>query len=872
MAKVDNSSGEGKFTPIIQQYLDLKNQYREYLLMFRLGDFYEMFFEDATVASEELDLVLTGRESGEGRAPMCGVPFHSADGYIAKLIGKGYKIAVAEQMEDPPVAKGLIRREVVRIITPGTVIESGMLSETSNNFIASIFVGDTSCGVAFADVSTGVFYVTGFEGADHIQKLTNETGTFAPSEVLINLPADTLPALSSLLRDRLNAVVDRRDSLSAEKSEELLLKQFGSDSGALGFSGNLERIRAAGTLLDYLYTTQMTDLSYIKNLNIYDEREYMSIDINSRRSLELTASMRGGDKKGSLLWVLDKTKTSLGARLLKRWLEQPLLNCYQIRRRQDAIAALCSDPPGRDELGQSLSGVGDIERIMTKVVYKTANARDLRALCSTLERLPHVKAALAGQKSELLRSLHDGIDELADIRALIDSAIEEEPPHSIREGGMIKSSFHADVEHLRSVMKDGKGWIAKIEAAEREATGIKTLKIGYNKVFGYYIELTKSNVSQAPGRYIRKQTLTGAERYITQELKDMESSILGASDRLVALEGEIFAKVLDVVAGKIHRFQQSAAAVAQADTLYSLSEVSAKNGYACPEVDTSDIIEIRDGRHPVVEKVLGGGYYIPNDTMLDCRDNRLAIITGPNMAGKSTYMRQTAVIVIMAQIGCFVPVKSARIGLVDKVFTRVGASDDLAAGQSTFMLEMSEVAYILYNATKKSLIIYDEIGRGTSTYDGMSIARAVVEYTAGKKLGAKALFATHYHELTELEDSVPGVVNYNIAAKKRGDEITFLRKIVRGGADDSYGIEVAILAGVPQEVISRSKQVLAALEKHEPVKSKTTAKKQDDGGMVSLDDLKNDEIIARIEKLDLNVITPIEAMNILYELKKMTSR
>ena len=868
---------EKKYTPIMQQYLGIKKKHEGYLVFFRLGDFYEMFFEDAKIAAGELDLVLTSREGGSGeRVAMCGVPHHAVDGYLSRLVAKGYKIVICEQMEDASAAVGgLIKRDVVRIVTPGTLTQSEMLAENSNNYIAGIYAGEKQCGLAAADVSTGSFYLTGFDGVDMLDHLLNELGAYTPAEVIFNDDLSIYPKLNTYLRDRISSSVSDRQEMRFElnKASSALTDQFLKSAQELGLEGKDDMIRAAGGLLDYLYETQKTDLSYIRTINVYDGQKYMCIDINTRRNLELCRTMRGNEKKGSLLWVLDRTKSAMGARTLKKWIEQPLTNCYEIQQRQEAVRSLFKDMIERGKLMNALGELSDIERIMTRVAYTSANCKDLLALGASIAKYPLIRSIISPFDCAALKEIHAKLGGLEGVAQLISEAIEDDPPHSVREGGMIRTSFNADVARLREVMRDGKSWITRIETSEREATGIKTLKVSYNRVFGYYIEVTKSNLTQIPDRYIRKQTLANCERFITQELKEMEAEILSATDKLRTIEYDIFMKLLHVIVQKIAEIQVSADAIAKLDALCSLAEAAVKNNYTAPEVDYSDVLDLKDARHPVVEKLLEDSMFVPNDTLLDCDDNMLCIVTGPNMAGKSTYMRQIALITIMAQIGSFVPAKSARVGIVDQVFTRIGASDDLTSGQSTFMLEMNEVAYILDNATKKSLIIYDEIGRGTSTYDGMSIARAIVEYTASKKLGARTVFATHYHELTELEGQISGVKNYNITVKKRGDELIFLRKIVRGGADDSYGIEVAILAGLPGEVIKRSKDILRSLEEHTDVKSPQIKpkiqEKQDEMDNVSFDDLRNEEIAERIGKLDLNILTPIEAMNILYELNKL---
>ncbi len=860
---------------MMQQYFEIKNKYREYILMYRLGDFYEMFFDDAKTASKELELTLTGRDCGEEeRAPMCGVPYHSVEGYIGKLVGKGYKVAICEQLEDPAAAKGIVKRDVVRMITPGTLTESSLLDEKKNNYICAVFVDENEIGAAFSDISTGHVAVTSFEGEHRMQQFIGELGVYAPREIVLNITADGIPAAADFLKNHLQAVINQNE-MSRFDAEEAFSRVHGHFAALPGEFENSENhaLRALGALLSYVEETQKNDLGNIGALNYYKNGQYLEIDINTRRSLELTETMRRAEKKGTLLWVLDKTKTAAGARLLKKYIDQPLKNPYQINRRQAAVAELYDNMIERGELFEALSGVLDLERLITRVVYGTANARDLRAVAQTASKLPAIKNRLAAFESEELADIYKNLDILEDIHALIAHAIVEEPPFSVREGGFIKKGFHAEIDRLSEIEQNSRGWIEKIETTERETTGIKTLKVGYNRVFGYYIEVSKSYVNSVPDRYIRKQTLVGGERYITEELKDMESQVLGAGEKRVALEYQLFTDIRMRVAENVHRIQKTAFMLAKLDVYCSLAEVASRNGYVRPEVGYGDVISIKDGRHPVVEQFAKDSFFVPNDTELDSKKNRFMLITGPNMAGKSTYMRQVALICIMAQIGSFVPAKEARISVIDKVFTRVGASDDLAMGQSTFMLEMSEVAYILANATKQSLIIYDEIGRGTSTFDGMSIARAVAEYTLGKKIGAKTLFATHYHELTTLEYECEGVVNYNIAAKKRGEGITFLRKIVRGAADDSYGIEVAQLAGVPSEVTKRAKEILASIEAGDQpsVPKIKKAKKEEPavGGLLSFESFAEAEVAEKLRKTDINTISPLEALNLIFELKKM---
>jgi len=865
-------------TPMMQQYFEIKDKYREYILMYRLGDFYEMFFDDAKVASAELELTLTGRDCGEAeRAPMCGVPYHAVESYIGKLVGKGYKVAICEQLEDPASAKGIVKRDVVRMITPGTLTESSLLDEKKNNYIAAIYAGDEEIGVAFADISTGHLSVTSFEGNHAMQKLIAELGAYAPREIVLNVSAADLPEASEFLRERLQAVINQNQAprFEPEKAASLVFNHFTNLPGEFEDTEN-PALLAAGALLSYAEETQKNDLGNLGVLNYYKDGEFLELDVNTRRNLELCETMRRAEKKGTLLWVLDKTKTAAGARLLKKFIDQPLKNPYQINRRQSAVAELFDRVIERGELANALAGMLDMERLITRIVYGTANARDLRAVAQTAVKIPEVKNLLSSFESEELAGIYKELDTLSDICELISSSIVDEPPFSVREGGFIRPGFHADVDQLTEIEKNSRSWIARIEEAERNATGIKNLKIGYNRVFGYYIEVSKSNIGSVPERYIRKQTLTNGERYFTQELKDMESQVLGAGEKRVALEYQLFCEIRLRVAANVHRVQKTAYLLSKLDVYCSLAEVASRNSYCRPEVTYGDVISIKDGRHPVVEQCAKDSFFVPNDTELDGNANRFMLITGPNMAGKSTYMRQVALICLMAQIGSFVPAKEARISVTDKIFTRVGASDDLAMGQSTFMLEMSEVAYILANATKQSLIIYDEIGRGTSTFDGMSIARAVAEYTLGKKIGAKTLFATHYHELTTLENDMQGVINYHIAAKKRGEGITFLRKIVRGAADDSYGIEVAQLAGVPNAVTKRAKEILDSLEngKQPEVKTRFKEKPKDDTplGMMSFENFVQNEVCEKLKQTDINTISPLEALNLIFELKKILAQ
>ena len=860
-------------TPMMEQYFQVKNQYKDYIVFYRLGDFYEMFFEDAKTVSRELELTLTGRDCGEAeRAPMCGVPFHSAEGYIGRLISKGYKVAICEQTEDPALAKGLVTREVVRVVTPGTLIETDLLSENQNNYLCAICFGEFSYGVCFADVSTAQIYATSFEGDNLDHRLINELGTYSPSEIITNISENKFGKVADFARDRLHAMLSSGQPGRFEYEAALarVKEQFETRIPEDSLRDRA-LIGAVGALLDYIAEMQKKDISYIKELNLYTQGQYLEMDVNTRRNLELCETMRTKEKRGSLLWVLDKTRTAPGARQLRKWLEHPLLNTAEISRRQSAVEELYDGYMLREEMSDLLSGVLDLERLITKIVYGSANAKDLRAVASTIKILPELKALLENCQSAELSRIYNEMDTLADLYVCIDEAIVVDPPFSVREGGMIADGYHEEIDRLRSIMTNGKDYLDQMAEEEREKTGIKTLKISYNKVFGYYIEVTKSLIDQVPDRYIRKQTLSNCERYITQELKDLESTILGAADRICSYEYDLFQQIRSHIAENSARIQKAAALLATADAYLSLATVAARNQYVRPEVDSGDVIDIRDGRHPVVEQFVKDSYFVPNDVLLDTSANRLLLITGPNMAGKSTFMRQVALITLMAQIGSFVPAKEARIGIVDRVFTRVGASDDLASGQSTFMLEMNEVAYILRNATRRSLIIYDEVGRGTSTFDGMSIARAIAEYTYSRRIGAKTLFATHYHELTVLEQEFPGIVNYNVAAKKRGDNITFLRKIVRGSTDDSYGIEVAKLAGLPNEVIKRAKEVLASVESTARALQTTqpeeqVAEPQDDN--ISFDDCMREQVIEELKQVDLNTLSPYEAMTLLFNLQR----
>ena len=867
-------------SPMMEQYFEIKKQYPDTILFFRLGDFYEMFYDDAVLASRELELTLTGRDCGQPeRAPMCGVPFHSYETYVARLIAKGYKVAICEQMEDPALAKGLVKRDIIRVVTPGTVLESSMLDEAKNNYICSVCVSGTRAGVCFADVSTGELHAATLAGGsaeELAQSLMNELSRFSPREILIGQEALDLRPLPDFIKKRLSVSLEllSAEDFDPESCGPLVLEQFKkADLGELELDGRPEIVRAVGALLKYLKRTERSGLERMEGLDLYSGAQYMRLNLNTRRNLELLETMRNKEKRGSLLWVLDRTRTAMGKRLIRSWIENPLLSPAQIGRRLNAVEELTADSILRDGLSERLAGIHDLERLMSRIVYGNSNGRELRSLSSACEPLPALKSLLRDARSELLRGIRDGIDELGDVRGLIERAIVDEPPFSVREGGIVRPGYSEELDVLKGDMSDGRGIVAKIEAQERERTGIPKLRIGYNRVFGYYIEISNAYKDQAPPEYIRKQTLVNCERFITPELKDLEGRILGAHEKSVQLEYQLFDAVRKQVAAEMTRVQRTAAAVARLDVLLSFAQVSVDRKYVRPAVNLSGKIVLKGSRHPVVE-ALSEEPFVPNDAVLDREENRVAIITGPNMAGKSTYMRQIALIVVMAQIGCFVPASSAEVGIVDAVFTRVGASDDLAAGQSTFMVEMAEVAEIVKDATRDSLLILDEIGRGTSTFDGMSIARAVLEYVADRKqLGAKTLFATHYHELTALEELVPGVKNYNIAVKKRGDDITFLRRIVRGGADDSYGIEVAKLAGVPNRIIARAKQVLSELEGGKEVSPPKGRAKADAGGgdtmQMALTPPNHTEILDRLGTIDVNTLTPIECMNTLFELSRL---
>lgn len=859
-----------ELTPMKRQYNDIKAKHQDCLLFFRLGDFYEMFDEDARVASRELDLALTTRdrsvEDPEERTPMCGVPYHSCEAYIARLIAKGYKVAICEQTEDPALAKGLVSRDVIRVITPGTVTESSMLEEGKSNYLCSVFMDNTAGAVAFCDISTGEFCVAGFRenAASHIQ---NELARFMPREAILSAGAEENKELAAFLSKKLDCMTESESGrFDYVAGAARACFQFNVQSvDELGLDGDSAAVCAVGGLLSYIEETQKFDTGHINSLDVFSGGRYMELDYYSRRNLEITESLRTGEKKGSLLWVLDKTKTPMGGRLLRAWTERPLLSPVSIKRRLSAVQELYADNVTRGELIETLKSIGDIQRLIGRAVYGTANGRDLISLGKYCKAMPELSRLLSGKQSAALGAIA-ATDPAAEVSELVLRAICDEPPFSVREGGLLREGYCEEVDRLRSVRDNGAKMVSELELRERERTGIKKLKVGYNRVFGYYIEIPRASSEEVPEEYIRKQTISTSERFFTQELKELESTLLTAKDKIADLEFRCFEDVRLKVSEHVAEIQAIADAVAELDAYCALAEVAVKNGYTMPEVDLSGTLQIKDGRHPVVEQMQKSSLFVPNDTFLNCGEDRVSIITGPNMAGKSTYMRQTALIVLMAQMGSFVPAKSAVIGVVDRVFTRIGASDDLAGGRSTFMVEMTEVADILRYATRSSLLILDEIGRGTSTYDGMAIARAVLEYCADKKrLGAKTMFATHYHELSALEGKLDGIRNYNITAKKRGGALIFLRKIVKGAADDSYGIEVAKLAGVPDAVIERAKCCLKELEGQQPVKSE---KKACEDGQMSLSDMGATDISRELRELNLDTLTPIEAMNLLYELKK----
>ena len=874
-----------ELTPMMKQYMETKSQYQDCILFYRLGDFYEMFFEDALTASRELEITLTGKNCGqEEKAPMCGVPYHAVEGYLNRLVAKGYKVAICEQVEDPKTTKGIVKREVVRIVTPGTNLDTQALDETKNNYIMCIVYIADRYGVSVADISTGDYFVTEIPDS---AKLLDEIYQFSPSEIICNEAFYMSGVDMDGMKDRLGITIYSLESwyFDDEVCRKKLLEHFEVSSFAgLGLADYDCGIISAGALLQYLLETQKNSLSNLTHITPYAAGKFMMIDSSTRRNLELCETLREKQKRGSLLWVLDKTKTAMGARTLRKYVEQPLIDKTEIIRRLDAVQELKEQAISREEIREYLSPVYDLERLITKIAYGSANPRDLTAFRSSLEMLPALLYILQEMKAELLKDLAVDLDPLEDLCILVKKAIREDPPIAMKEGNIINDGYNEEVDKLRRAKSDGKDWLAKLENDEREKTGIKNLKIKYNKVFGYYLEVTNSYKEMVPEYYTRKQTLANAERYITPELKELEDMILGAEDKLYALEYELYSEVRDLIASQIERIQKTAKAVAALDAFASLALVAERNNYVRPKINEKGVIDIKEGRHPVVERMIPNEMFISNDTYLDDQKHRISIITGPNMAGKSTYMRQTALIALMAQIGSFVPAKSANIGLSDRIFTRVGASDDLASGQSTFMVEMTEVANILRNATSKSLLILDEIGRGTSTFDGLSIAWAVIEYISDSRLlGAKTLFATHYHELTELEGKIDNVNNYCIAVKEKGDDIVFLRKIVKGGADKSYGIQVAKLAGVPELVIGRAKEIVEELSdeditarvseiasKERVVKKKPKVKKYDDVDIAQMslfDTVKDDDVLEELKNLDVGNMTPIDALNTIYRLQ-----
>jgi len=871
-----------EYTPMMQHYLKIHEEYKDCILFYRLGDFYEMFFDDAKVVSKELELTLTGKSCGaEERAPMCGIPYHAAETYLTRLVKKGYKVAICEQVEDPKLAKGMVKREVTRVVTPGTTLNAQALDETKNNYIMCIaYIGD-HYGISSADITTGDYYVT---EVDSERKLLDEVNKYQPTEIICNEAFYISGIDIDDMKNRMGIVIYSLDAwyFSDETAQMTLKDHFKvRDLEGLGLADYDSGVVAAGALLKYLYETQKTTLSNLVAIHPYTTGKFMIIDSSTRRNLELVETLREKQKRGSLLWVLDKTRTAMGARTLRSFVEQPLIERTEIEERYDAIDEFNTNAITREEIREYLNPVYDLERLITRVTYQTANPRDLIAFRNSIHMLPPIKTLMSDFQSPLLKRLYEQLDTLDELYELIERSIAEEPPLTLHDGGILKEGYNEEVDRLRKAKTDGKSWLADLEAKEREKTGIKNLKIKYNKVFGYYLEVTNSFKDMVPDYFTRKQTLANAERFITPELKELEDVILGAEDKLIVLEYELFREVRQKVADEVVRIQKTAKAVAQIDVFASLATVAEQNNYCRPKLNEKGLIDIKDGRHPVVERMIQNEMFVANDTYLDNGSNRVSIITGPNMAGKSTYMRQSALIVLMAQIGSFVPAKSAKIGIVDRIFTRVGASDDLASGQSTFMVEMSEVANILRNATSNSLLILDEIGRGTSTFDGLSIAWAVVEHISNPRLlGAKTLFATHYHELTELEGKLNSVNNYCIAVKEKGDDIVFLRKIVKGGADKSYGIQVAKLAGVPDNVIERAKEIVEELSNNDITEivqnisaegsSKRSKPKLDEVDLEQislLDTMDNDTILNELKELDLGQMTPIEAMNKLYELQ-----
>ena len=868
-----------EFSPMMQHYLETKKQYKDCVLFYRLGDFYEMFFEDAEIVSRELELTLTGKDCGqEKRAPMSGIPYHAADSYIAKLIEKGYKVAICEQVEDPKQAKGIVKREVIRVVTPGTVIESNLLEEKKNNYIMAIYKSGLYFGISVCDISTGEFLATQIVEHNNFARLLDEISRYSPAEIIVSDMMFNSKTEIEKIKERFETYISKESEESFDGEYELLSGMYNiiddKNEKIKNLSDKKLAIYAINALLKYLEDTQKTSLDHINTIKIYNTTRYMALDINARRNLEITEKMRDKSKKGTLLWVLDKTSTSMGGRLLRRWLNDPLIDRKEINDRLDAVEELKDSIILRGDVVDALKKVYDIERLAGKISYGNANGRDMISLKNSVKQLPEIKKVLSTTGAGLLKEIYENIDTLDDIYEIIEKSIVDEPPIGVKDGGIIKIGYDPEIDKLKLATTEGKKWILELEAKEREQTGIKGLKVGFNKVFGYFIEVTKSNLSMVPDRYVRKQTLTNCERYITEELKNLENQILGAEERVVTLEYNAFCEIRSSIEKQIQRIQKTATLVSTLDVLVSFATVAEDMNYVKPEVDNGGVIDIKEGRHPVIEKMISNSNFVPNDTYLDEEKNRLAIITGPNMAGKSTYMRQVALITLMAQVGSFVPASYAKIGVVDKIFTRVGASDDLSMGQSTFMVEMMEVATILKEATKNSLVILDEIGRGTSTYDGLSIAWAVAEFIADKeKCGAKTLFATHYHELTELENKVEGVKNYSIAVKEKGEDIIFLRKIVDGGTDESYGVHVARLAGVPQVVTKKANEILQSLERRNVLNNKIIEQtpKKESADQIDMYNYKIAEVAHEIDRIDFNQLTPIDALNTLVKIKEKLS-
>ena len=868
-----------EFSPMMQHYLETKKQYKDCVLFYRLGDFYEMFFDDAEIVSRELELTLTGKDCGqEKRAPMSGIPYHAADSYIAKLIEKGYKVAICEQVEDPKQAKGIVKREVIRVVTPGTVIESNLLEEKKNNYIMAIYKSGLYFGISVCDISTGEFLATQIVEHNNFARLLDEISRYSPAEIIVSDMMFNSKTEIEKIKERFETYISKESEESFDGEYELLSGMYNiiddKNEKIKNLSDKKLAIYAINALLKYLEDTQKTSLDHINTIKIYNTTRYMALDINARRNLEITEKMRDKSKKGTLLWVLDKTSTSMGGRLLRRWLNDPLIDRKEINDRLDAVEELKDSIILRGDVVDALKKVYDIERLAGKISYGNANGRDMISLKNSVKQLPEIKKVLSTTGAGLLKEIYENIDTLNDIYEIIEKSIVDEPPIGVKDGGIIKIGYDPEIDKLKLATTEGKKWILELEAKEREQTGIKGLKVGFNKVFGYFIEVTKSNLSMVPDRYVRKQTLTNCERYITEELKNLENQILGAEERVVTLEYNAFCEIRSSIEKQIQRIQKTATLVSTLDVLVSFATVAEDMNYVKPEVDNGGVIDIKEGRHPVIEKMISNSNFVPNDTYLDEEGNRLAIITGPNMAGKSTYMRQVALITLMAQVGSFVPASYAKIGVVDKIFTRVGASDDLSMGQSTFMVEMMEVATILKEATKNSLVILDEIGRGTSTYDGLSIAWAVAEFIADKeKCGAKTLFATHYHELTELENKVEGVKNYSIAVKEKGEDIIFLRKIVDGGTDESYGVHVARLAGVPQVVTKKANEILQSLERRNVLNNKIIEQtpKKESADQINMYNYKIAEVAHEIDRIDFNQLTPIDALNTLVKIKEKLS-